>query len=98
LADCGGGRLQRGEAEYTSLAIDSTDTHYVAYMDVANAWKATVMKYADGSWQVVGTAGFSAVGWVAEVSLAIDSSGIAYCDFPENDGKVTAMKYAGGSW
>lgn len=34
-----------GETAYESLAIDSNNDLYVGYEDIANANKATVMKY-----------------------------------------------------
>jgi hypothetical protein len=83
---------------YTSLAIDSTDTPYVAYQE-GFAGKATVMKYAGGSWQTVGTTGFSA-GGAHYTSLAIDSTDTPYVAYQDgaNSNKATVMKHAGGSW
>lgn len=83
----------------TSLAIDTTGTLYVAYGDGGNGNRATVMKYGGGSWQTVGTAGFSE-GWAAYISLAIDSTGTPYVAYTDlgNYWKATVMKYAGGSW
>jgi hypothetical protein len=89
-----------GITSYTSLAIDSTGTPYVAFSDVANGQKATVMKYASGSWQTVGTAGFS-VGEAGDTCLTIDSAGtpyVAYGDGFPSGGRATVMKYAGGAW
>lgn len=88
-----------GEVRNTSLAIDSSDTPYLAYQDYANSRKVTVMKYASGAWQTVGAAGFSA-GEVGSVSLAIDSSDTPYVAYYDsaNDGKATVMKYVSGAW
>ena len=91
-----------GGAVYLSIALDTSGTPYVAYLDVANGEKATVMKYDGTSWVTVGVAGFSAS--VAESeSLAIDRSGtpyVAYMDFSTGvaGGQATVMKYNGSSW
>ncbi len=37
-----------GGVNSTSLALDSSNTPYVAYMDVAYGYQATVMKYDGG--------------------------------------------------
>jgi hypothetical protein len=82
-----------GLAWYTSLAMDSSDTPYVAYMDFGNSQKATVMKYVGGWWQTVDIAGFS-TGSVAYTSLAIDATGTPYVAYEDagNGSKATVMK------
>ncbi|MDD3284980.1 MAG: hypothetical protein PHZ07_05290, partial [Patescibacteria group bacterium] len=82
-----------------TLAIDSSGTPYVAYRDVENSSKATVMKYNGSSWENVGSAGFSA-GTVIDTSLAIDSSGTPYVAYGDggNSDKATVMKYNGSEW
>ena len=72
-------------------------TPYVAYEDYGNASKATVMKYTGGSWQTVGTAGFSS-GQAAYASLAIDTTGTPYVAYQDgsNYAKATVMKYTMG--
>ena len=47
-------------AYYTSIAVDTAGTPYVAFTDYNNNNKATVMKYNGTSWVLVGTAGFTA--------------------------------------
>ena len=71
-----------GSVDYTSLAIDSTVTPYVAYTDGGNSLKATVQKFTSGSWSFVGTAGFSA-GSVTYTSLAFASTGTPYFAFQD---------------
>lgn len=81
---------------YTSLAISTSDVLYLAYSDGANTNCATVMKYSGGSWQPVGTPGFSA-GASTFVSLALDSAGTPFVAYRDggNGGRSTLMKYTG---
>ena len=41
----GNAGFSQGAVEYTSLALDSSNTPYVSYQDDANNSKVTVMKY-----------------------------------------------------
>lgn len=95
----GSAGLSAGEAWFTSLAFNSSGQLYVAYMDYANAQKATVMKFDGTNWVIVGNAGFSA-GDVWYTSLAFSPSDqpyVAYEDF-DNSLKVTVMKFDGTNW
>ena len=88
------------QADYTSIAIDSYDTKYVAYADYAHGRKATVMKWDGANWVVVGTPGFSAGKiYNSNISLVINSDipYLAYAD-DSNGYKVTVMKFNGTSW
>ena len=49
-----------GEVFFTTIAINTSGTPYVAYQDVGNSNKATVMKFNGSSWVNVGSPGFSA--------------------------------------
>ena len=90
-----------GRIDNISLALDSSNTPYVAFRDVNNAYKATVMKYngTTSSWEIVGAAGFSA-GNAYGISLALDSSNTPYVAYSDtaNSYKATVMKYNGSSW
>ncbi len=88
-----------GTATYMSLAIDSSNTPYVAYQDMANSQKASVMKFDGANWVQVGTAGFSA-GQADYISLAIDSSNTPYVTYQDmaNSQKASVMKFDGTNW
>jgi len=49
-----------GNTVYISIALDSSGVPYVAYRDIANSNKMTVMSYDGANWNNVGSAGFSA--------------------------------------
>ena len=81
------------ESPVISFAFHN-DIPYVACFDIENDGKATLKKLIDGSWQVVGQQGFTAVtAYVA--SVAINDNGLPYVVFNDgaNDNRVTVMKY-----
>lgn len=86
-----------GQAQYTSLATDA-GTPYVAYRDLANANKCTVMKYNGTSWVSVGSPGISG-GGALYTSLAIDNGFpfVAYVDGSAVN-RVTVKAFNGTSW
>lgn len=89
-----------GVAAPTSLALDAaTGTPYVAFVDGANAKKATVVAFNGASWEPVGSAGFTA-GESSYLSLALASGGTPYLAFVDgaNGSKATVMKLVGNSW
>ncbi|MDD3284866.1 MAG: GLUG motif-containing protein [Patescibacteria group bacterium] len=95
----GSAGFSAGRADYTSIAIDTTGTPYVVYMDFGNSNKATVMKYNGSEWVNVGSAGFSA-GQADFTSIAIDATGTPYVVYNDsgNSNKATVMKYNGSEW
>lgn len=89
----GSPRFSDGEVYYISLAIDSHETPYIAYQDVANNYEAVIMKYDDSDRVSVGNTGFSN-GEARNISLTI------YNDIPYMIYNATAIKYDSGtnSW
>ncbi|MBS1690521.1 MAG: T9SS type A sorting domain-containing protein, partial [Bacteroidetes bacterium] len=78
---------------FTSLAIDSKNMPYVAYVDNSVSGKASVMKYDGSSWANIDTPGFSANGTVY-TSIAIDGNNNPYVGFLDaGSGGTTVMKY-----
>ncbi len=66
-------------ASGTSIAIDRSDTPYIAYADVEHDDKLIVMKYnkTTNEWELVGSAGYAGVG-AKNTSIAIDRNGTPY--------------------
>jgi hypothetical protein len=87
-----------GQANYVSLAFDSSNTPYVAFQDVVNGNKATVMKFDGSNWVAAGNADFSA-GAASYVSLKIAGTTpyVAYVD-AANGYKATVMTLIGSTW
>ena len=88
-----------GKAGYPSLALNSSGTPYVAYMDCGSINKASVMRFDGTNWVQVGTAGFSS-GVAYYPSLALDSSGTPYVAYPDgaNNSKASVMRFNGTNW
>ncbi len=86
-----------GQAQYTSLATYA-GTPYVAYRDLANSNKCSVMKHNGTSWVSVGTPGISG-GGALYTSLAIDNGFpfVAYVD-GSSVNRVTVKAFNGTSW
>jgi len=90
-----------GEAHYTDMAIAADGTCYVAFADRTTTPndRATVMKFANGSWSLVGSAGFSD-GNAEYVGIALgpgDVPFVAFGDRTRLDGsgtpRVSVMRY-----
>ncbi len=70
-----------GAAEFVSLAIDGSDTLYVAYNTSTNSGGINVMKYDGSSWVSVGAENFVNGTMQRTTALAIDSKGVPYIAF-----------------
>ncbi len=86
-----------GTALYTSLVFNGT-VPYVVYSDGLNSYKATVKKFNGTSWELVGTAGFSA-GSATYTSLTFNGT-VPYVVYSDglNSYKATVQKFNGTSW
>lgn len=85
---------------YLSLALAThNNIPYVAYSDKNNGYKATVMKYEEGSWKPVGMKGFSKSS-ADDISLKISKNGTLYASYIEkiNSYNIAVMKFDGNDW
>ncbi|WP_010243550.1 InlB B-repeat-containing protein [Acetivibrio cellulolyticus] len=90
--------FSQGAADYTSIALDTNNTPYVAYVDARNGGKVTVKKYTDNVWQTVGTEGFSEKKAI-DTSIAIDKNNIPYVVYIEGpNGKIVVKKFVDNKW
>ncbi len=92
--------FSNGGVSYTSMALNSADEPYVAFLDSLHLNKASVMKFNGTDWEAVGTRGFSAnsVEWC---SLAINNSGEPYVAFQDHSvsaSRASVMKFDGINW
>ena len=95
----GSAAFSPGSVEGTSMAIDHNGVQYLAFSDVPNGYRATVMKFTGGTWVTVGTAGFTAYE-ASFIQLMIDSANYPYIVFSDqaHGGHASVMKFSGGSW
>ena len=89
---------------YTSIALDRSNTPYLAYGEPINSKiKVTVLKYDGSSWNQLGSRGFSQGDDANMPSITIDGNGMPYVLFAEADSgqswrRATVMKYNGTDW
>ena len=95
------GTISAGAADRTAIYVDNGNV-YVAYVDTLNGSAISAKEYTGGSWQALGSQGFtpgSAVIW--QQSLRVNN-GVVYVTFRDNSasgsGREALMKYSGGAW
>lgn len=91
-----------GAAFISKIALDSSDVPYLAFQDVGNSSKATVMKFdsASSTWLTVGAAAFSST-YISDFSFALDKYGVPYFAYKgsiDEDYKISIMKFDGTNW
>lgn len=100
-SNLGGAGPSAGEAHYTDIAIAPDGTTYVAYADrtTVPSDRATVLRFANGSWSVVGTPGISDAN-AEYVSIAVGFDGTPYVAFGDrarldatNTARVSVMRF-----
>ncbi len=88
-----------GSVASVAAATDGNGIPYVAYQDLANNGKATVMKYENGNWMNAGSPGFSTdSAWYT--SMAIKNNGVPFVVYKDKGyhGRVTVKKFSNYSW
>ena len=95
----GSSGFSAGSIEYSTLAISSDGTPYVAYRDDASSGKATVMRFNGTNWVAVGTPGFSA-DMADFTSIAMGSNDTPYVVYRDvgNGTRATVKKFDGTNW
>ncbi len=86
-------------ASYFSIKINKNNQPILAFSDLTDDFKASVMEFDGSAWNYVGAPGFST--WQASTtSLVMDHNGSPYVAYWDraNDGKATVMKFNGASW
>lgn len=81
-----------------SIAIDTGDVPYIAYIQYPNLPSGIVRRFNGVFWEQVGNDAFAS--WTDLVRLAINKKGIPYVAYSDNllFGKVTVKKLNGNDW
>ena len=77
-------------------AFSSSGTPYVLYADNNNSNKLSLLQFNGTSWQLVGSAGFSAS--CTNYFLTIDNSGTPFVIADLAPSTIQVLKYSGGIW
>jgi len=88
-----------GYPEEGVVAFDSEGVLYAAYV-ASNTGKATVKKFSEGAWTIVGTEGFTP-DEASCISMAVDPTGapcLSFKDFTSNERYASMMRFDGTDW
>ena len=92
----GAADFSAGAAYNTTVAIDTLGYTYVAYTDVANGNKATVMTYNGTAWAAVGSAGFTPAS--AAFPAMVIKGNTPHVVFSDAASSIRVMSYNGSNW
>lgn len=88
------------EGDYPSAVLDHSGIPYIAYAD--STQKLTVKKYDGTSWVLVGTPGFSNIGPVKSIAMAVNKNNVPYVAYQEQGSPATyraaVRKFDGTAW
>lgn len=86
-------------ALHTSLVFDSDGIPYVCYADRGTGPNLlTVKRFVEGSWQLVGTRGFSVGTSPTSPDMTFGPDGILYLNYGASGSALYTMKFADGKW
>lgn len=90
-----------GQPQYSSMILDGSGNPYFAAQNNSSSQAPTVMKFAAGSWSMLGGSSPTSNGSIYN-SVAADASGNVYYAYKElystYSNKLTVAKYNGSSW
>lgn len=96
--------ISAGAADNVAFAVSKTDNRmYIAFKDVSNSNKLTVMQYTGTTWALLGNAGISAGAVANGISIAVINTFngnevfVAFSDESVSD-RLTIMRWSGTSW
>lgn len=96
--------ISSGGTDNIAFAVSKTDNRmYVAFKDVSNSNKLTVMQYTGTTWTLLGNAGISAGAVANDISIAVINTFngnevfVAFSDESVSD-RLTVMRWSGTSW
>jgi hypothetical protein len=84
----------------TSMVRDNEDNIYIAFVNVNNDYKTTVMKFNGTNWEQLGSPWFTDGNTYNDTSLTVNSNNqvyLAYAD-PTNDSKISVSIFDGNDW
>jgi hypothetical protein len=83
-----------------NIAFGSNGDMFLAYQDIGNLQKITLLKFNGTNWVAYGPAGPRVTNYLYVIKITIGPDGFPYISFSDtdNNGQVTVMKCDGTSW